>query len=119
MIIIGNKLIKGRSKKEIADYVYNCFDSNFNFEERYLDYWFQLFWQTILKLKTFLDKNNQDTDYLKGGTGMSKAWVYLNEFTDDTKEFKNATGFSQYYYRKEGGYRENPQFLFGTAYQFS
>jgi len=120
MKIIGNKLVKGKSKKEIADDVYNSFDidSNFNFEERYIDYWIKLFRQAVLKLMIFLDKNNQDTDFLKGNKSMHKALVYLNEFTDDTKRFRNATGFSVYYYQKQGGYRENPQFLFGTAYQF-
>jgi hypothetical protein len=72
MKIIGNKLIKGMSKKETSDDVYNSFDidSGINFEERYIDYWFKLFRQVILKLLIFLDKNNQDTDFLNAYSGL-------------------------------------------------
>ena len=120
MQIIGNKLVKCKSNKEIADEVFNSFDVNlnFNFEERYINYWIQLFRQTVLKLITFLEAFNQSTGFLKGDRAMYKAWIYLDRFSDDSGAYMGAAGFSVYSYEKQGGYRENPQFLFGTAYQF-
>jgi hypothetical protein len=72
----------------------------------------------VFKLIAFFSFCNQDTDFLKGSQGMYNAWVYLDNFKDDSVEYKGATGFSVYSYEKQGGYRVNPQFLFGTAYQF-
>ena len=120
MLIIGSKLVKCKSNKEIADKVCNSFDINlnFNFEERYINYWLRLFRQTLFKLIVFLESFNQDTSFLKGNKAMYNAWNYLDNFFDDSGEYNGASGFSIYSYEKQGCYKGNPQFLFGTAYQF-
>lgn len=120
MQVIGKKLIQGKTNKKIADEISYAFDPDtlFNFEERYVNYWIQFFRQTVLKLIAFLSSFNQDTSFLKGSDSMYNAWVYLDRFVNDSDGYAGATGFCQYFYEKQGGYRENPQFLFGTAYQF-
>ena len=119
MIIIGDKLVYAKSDKKIADKIYNSFDINdFNFEERYVNYWFRFFRQTVLKLISILKSNNQDTDFLYGKEGLKKGWEYLNGFSNEVGKYRNAIGFSRYFYEMQGGYRKNSVFLFGTASQF-
>jgi len=120
MYIWRNKLIKNKSKSEIADDVTGSFaiDNELNYEERYVDQSLRLFIQTVSKLMDFLNRNNQNIDFLKGKEKLKEAWIYLDTFKDDSGLYNGASGFSFYSYEKQGGYRTNPQFLVGTAYQF-
>jgi hypothetical protein len=120
MYIWKNKLIKNKSKSKIADDVTGSFDidNELNYEERYVDQSIRLFIQTVGKLLDFLNRNNQNSDFLKGEEKLKEAWLYLASFKDDSGIYIGASGFSFYSYEKQGGYRTNPQFMFGTAYQF-
>lgn len=102
MTITGNKLVQEKSAKEIADEIYNSFniDSEFNFEERYIDYWLKFFRQIVSKLISFLKSNNQDIDFLCGKEGLKNAWKYLNNFSDDTEKYSKVIDFSKYFYEK-------------------
>jgi hypothetical protein len=120
MDICGKSLEDDKSKKQIADEVLFQFDpdNDYNFEERYINHFLDLFQQTIFKLGIFLSSLNQNTDFLKGWEGLKAGWHYLNTFKDDSGIYTGAIGFSLFIYEKLGGYARNPQFLFGTAYQF-
>lgn len=120
MYIWKNKLIKNRSKAAIADDVVCCIDTDIelNYEERYVDRSLCLLRQTVHKLTDFLDRNGRDTGFLKGKERFKQALLYLDAFADDSGTYRGAAGFSFYSYEKQGGYRTNPQFMFGTAYQF-
>ena len=120
MYICGEKIVKGRSSAEITQEVLDSFDlaDELNFEVRYLNDMLNLFLQTLFKLNIFLSSNNQETTFLQGQERLRNGWEYLNRFTDDSGEYRKATGFSYFCYEKQGGYIKNPQFLFGTAYQF-
>jgi hypothetical protein len=120
MYIWKNKLIKNKSKSKITDEVTGSFDidKELNYEERYVDRSLSLFRQTVIKIIDFLTRNNQNIKFLKGKERLKETWIYLASFKDDSGKYTGASGFSFYSYEKQGGYRTNPQFLFGTAYQF-
>ena len=120
MYIWRNKLIKNKSKSTISDEVTGSFkiDKELNYEERYIDRSLSLFRQTVSKIIDFLNRNNQDIIFLKGKEKLEEAWLFLATFKDDSGIYSGAPGFSIYSYEKQGGYRTNPQFMFGTAYQF-
>jgi hypothetical protein len=120
MYIWRNKLIKNKSKSKIADEITGSFslDKELNYEERYVDQSLSFFRQTVSKLRDFLNRNSQNIDFLKGKEKLKEAWLYLATFKDDSGIYSGASGFSFYSYEKQGGYRTNPQFMFGTAYQF-
>lgn len=120
MYIWRNKLIKNKSKSTISDEVTGSFkiDKELNYEERYIDRSLSLFRQTVSKIIDFLNRNNQDIIFLKGKEKLEEAWLFLATFKDDSGIYSGASGFSIYSYEKQGGYCTNPQFMFGTAYQF-
>jgi hypothetical protein len=120
MYVCGEKLVKGTPNKEIIQEILNSFDPDCqcNFEERYIKGILNLFLQTLFKLMSFLAGNNQDVEFLKGQERLKDCWHYLDSFTDDSGMYKGAVGLSGFSYEKQGGYRKNPQFMFGTAYQF-
>jgi hypothetical protein len=120
MYVCGLHIVHCKSSGEIMQAILDRFDTDveFNFEERYLDDFLNLFSQALFKLNMFLSSNNQDARFLQGQEGLKNGWEYLNNFADDSGEYRGATGFSWFSYEKQGGYRQNPQFLFGTAYQF-
>lgn len=120
MYICGEKIVKGRPSSEIIQYVLDSFniETELNFEERYLDDLLNIFLQTLFKLNAFLSSNNQDVEFLKGQERVKNGWHYLNDFKDDSGIYRGAAGFSVFSYEKQGGYSQNPQFMFGTAYQF-
>jgi hypothetical protein len=120
MVLCGEILQNEKSKEQVTDEVVFAFepDDQINFEERYICHFLNLFEQTILKLRGFLSSLNQDVVFLNGREGLKAGWQYLNNFSDDSGLYTGATGFSLFIYEKLGGYARNPQFLFGTAYQF-
>lgn len=120
MYIWKNKLIRNKTTSEIADNVTGSFDidNELNYEERYVKQSLRLFIQTVGKLQDFLIRNNQNIDFLKGKEKLKEAWMYLAAFKDDSGIYCGASGFSFYSFEKQGGYHTNPQFMFGTAYQF-
>jgi hypothetical protein len=120
MYICGEMIIKCKSRIKITQDVIDKFDieNEINFEDRYLVDLLNLFLKTLFKLAVFLSSNNQDVEFLQGQERLQNGWQYLNRFADDSGIYRGATGFSCFSYEKQGGYRQNPQFLFGTAYQF-
>jgi hypothetical protein len=118
MDIIYDKYHHKKSTEKILDKLYMRIAVNsFNLSARSLLRYYQLFHQTVIKIKLAWKENifkpPPDFPYLT----MHQITEYIQNYPG-TDNRPSALVMSDYYYQQQNGYFNNAQFLFGTAYQF-